>query len=132
MHLEARGLTRDPLGVPGAARRAAIERDGGLERHQGASAMRNTCEVHHEVSRCFVLEPDINFDPSGPQDIDATRGAVNLRIRAANHDASNASSEDRIRTGRRATVMTAGLKRAVERRASRELTRGLERANLGV
>ena len=133
LHVGAGALAGDPAAVVVRRGDLAVQRDGGLERHQRPAGAHEMQERLVELLRLGgELGGDRHFDPGLAQLAETLARNQRVGILHGRHHARHARGDQRVDARRRAALVRAGFEVDVERGPARLLSGFLERDDLGV
>jgi hypothetical protein len=128
----ARCLAGNGNGAAVGAGDFAVGRHGELQDHMRTASLDAPDVARMHPPRLLGADTDLDHDAGlGHAPVAGARD-LRIGIDQRGHHARNPSADDRIRTGRRLSVMRAGLERDIERRPARGGTGAAHRLGLGV
>ncbi len=130
--LKALRAARDPLRLAARGGDAPVERERGLQQHEGTAAAGRGQEACVDRLRFPGEQAGRHAQARGAEQPQAAAADARVRVADRRHHARDPARPHERRAGRRASVVRAGLERHVERRALRPRSGAAERQHLRV
>ena len=110
----------------------AVKARGDFHAHPRAAPCHARDETYVELACVALQNAAFRVDPRATQPGESCPGDAGIRILHRRYDARHARRDQRFRAGRRAAVMTAGLKGEIDRGAPRSVAGSAQRMDLGM
>jgi hypothetical protein len=115
----ARRFTCDPLAEAVVQRRAAVQRDGGLQAHPRPLALHAREKPDVQFARRFGTRAAFHLDAGSPQTLSSLAGDERVGVFDGHHHASHPGIHQCVAAGWRAPMVRAGFERDDDGRAAR-------------